>query len=48
MDLWVSHTEDNYLKLLMAFKQLQILVFDMTKKNFLNHPEITLPHVLQN
>jgi hypothetical protein len=37
MDIWVERTEENYLKLLKAFRQFHMPVFDMTKDNFLNH-----------
>ena len=37
MDIWVKRTEENYLKLVKAFIQFKMTVFDMTKENFLNH-----------
>ena len=37
MDIWVNRTEENYLKLLNAFKQFGMPEFDMTKENFLYH-----------
>lgn len=37
MDIWVERTEVNYHKLLEAFKQFHMPVFDMTKDNFLHH-----------
>lgn len=38
MDIWVNRTEENYKKLMKAFYQFQMPAFDMTKENFLNHP----------
>jgi hypothetical protein len=38
MDIWVSRTSENYSKLLKAFHQFKMSVFDMTEKNFLHHP----------
>lgn len=38
MDIWVRKTGDNYIKLVKAFNQFQMPVFDMTLENFLNHP----------
>lgn len=39
MDIWVERTEDNYAKLEKAFLQFGMPVFDMTKENFLEHPD---------
>lgn len=39
MDIWVEKTEDNYKKILIAFHQFGLAIFDMTKENFLNHEE---------
>ncbi len=39
MDIWVERTEENYKKLLKAFLQFHMPVFDMTKENFLHHKE---------
>lgn len=39
MDVWVEQTEDNYRKLLKAFHQFHMPVFDMTKENFLHHKD---------
>ena|SRR5579885_827475 len=39
MDIWVERTEDNYNKLVKAFYQFHMPVFDMTKENFLNHKD---------
>jgi len=38
MDLWVERTKENYLKILNAFAEFGMSVFDMTEENFLNHP----------
>ncbi|MBI1780864.1 MAG: hypothetical protein HYR66_05785 [Sphingobacteriales bacterium] len=37
MDLWVNNTEDNYNKILIAFKQFGMPVFDMSKELFLDN-----------
>jgi hypothetical protein len=37
MDIWVNRTGTNYKKLLSAFKEFKMPVFDMTEENFLNH-----------
>ncbi|TDG37123.1 hypothetical protein EZJ43_03110 [Pedobacter changchengzhani] len=39
MDIWVERSEQNYKKIFSAFYQFGMPVFDMTKDNFLNHPE---------
>jgi len=39
MDLWVRKTENNYIKLVKAFYEFGMPVFDMTQENFLNHKE---------
>lgn len=39
MDIWTKRTEDNYIKLLKAFRQFGMPFFDMTRENFLNHEE---------
>jgi hypothetical protein len=38
MDLWVERTADNYEKLVAAFQEFGMPVFDMTENNFLEHP----------
>ncbi len=38
MDIWVDRTADNYSRILLAFHQFGMPVFDMTEDNFLNHP----------
>lgn len=39
MDIWVNRTLENYKKLLTAFTEFKMPVFDMTQENFLNHDE---------
>ena len=36
LDIWVNQTERNYRKLISAFEQFQMPVFDMTMERFLN------------
>lgn len=38
MDIWVDRTAENYSRLLQAFRQFKMHVFDMTEENFLHHP----------
>lgn len=38
MDIWVNRTKANYKKLVMAFMDFKMPVFDMTEENFLYHP----------
>jgi predicted nucleotidyltransferase len=38
MDIWVDRTAENYSRILLAFHQFGMPVFDMTEDNFLNHP----------
>lgn len=40
MDIWVNRTKDNYTKLIKAFIEFRMPMFDMTEDRFLNHPEI--------
>jgi len=40
MDIWVKKTKENYLKLLAAFNQFKMPVFDMTEKKFLNNIDL--------
>lgn len=37
IDIWVRRSEDNYIKILSAFHQFGMPVFDMTKENFLHN-----------
>jgi hypothetical protein len=39
MDIWVNRTAENYSKLLEAFHQFKMPLFDMTEDNFLHHPD---------
>jgi predicted nucleotidyltransferase len=39
MDIWVKPTEENYKKIVKAFSDFGLSVFDMTEKNFLNTSE---------
>ncbi|HEX5155469.1 MAG TPA: nucleotidyltransferase [Parafilimonas sp.] len=36
MDIWIKPTEENYIKLVSAFKEFGMSLFDMTKSNFLS------------
>jgi len=38
MDIWVERSDENYSKIVTAFKDFGMPVFDMTKENFLEHP----------
>ena len=40
MDIWVNRTKDNYTKLIKAFIEFRMPMFDMTEDRFLNHSEI--------
>lgn len=40
MDIWVSKTTENYSRLVKAFDQFRMPVFDMTFDNFLNNPDL--------
>lgn len=39
MDIWVKKTKENYYRLVMAFNQFGMPLFDMSEGNFLNHPD---------
>lgn len=39
MDIWVRKTKENYRKLVKAFDEFGMPVFEMTEETFLNHPE---------
>ncbi len=39
MDIWVRKTKDNYVKIVAAFRQFGMPVFDMTEDNFLKNPD---------
>ncbi len=36
MDIWVNRTKDNYQKIVKAFYEFRMPVFDMSEKNFLS------------
>jgi hypothetical protein len=38
MDIWVKKDKNNYEKLVKAFEEFGMSLFDMTEKNFLDHP----------
>ncbi len=38
MDFWVEKTEDNYKRIVDAFHDFGMPIFDMTKEIFLNNP----------
>lgn len=38
MDIWVERTKENYDRLLDAFQDFGLPIFDMTEDNFLHHP----------
>ena len=40
MDIWVKKDEENYNKLVMAFQEFKMPLFDMTKENFMNNMSI--------
>jgi hypothetical protein len=37
LDIWVKKTEENYERIIKAFYEFKMPVFDMTKENFLHH-----------
>ena len=42
LDLWVNKEKKNYAKLLIAFEEFKMPVFDMTEENFLKNPELNV------
>ena len=40
MDVWVKATEQNYTKLILAFRQFGLPVFGMTRERFLSIDEV--------
>ena len=36
MDIWIDPTKENYSKLVLAFKDFKMSIFDMTLENFLS------------
>ena len=39
MDIWVDQTENNYSKLVNAFQEFNLPLFEMTLENFMSHPK---------
>ena len=42
LDIWVNKEKGNYLKLVKAFKEFKMPVFDMTENNFLKNPGLNV------
>lgn len=42
LDIWVNKGKENYYKLLKAFKEFKMPVFDMTEDNFLKNSELNV------
>jgi hypothetical protein len=42
LDIWVNKEKGNYLKLVKAFKEFKMPVFDMTEGNFLKNPALNV------
>jgi predicted nucleotidyltransferase len=42
LDIWINKEKENYFKLVKAFKEFKMLVFDMTENNFLKNPELNV------
>ena len=42
LDIWVNKEKGNYLKLVKAFKEFKMPVFDMTEDNFLKNSELNV------
>lgn len=42
LDIWVNKKSENYDKLVKAFKEFKMPVFDMTEDNFLKNPELNV------
>lgn len=40
LDIWVRRTPDNYDRIVQAFQDFGMLVFDMTKAKFLSYPKV--------
>ena len=40
LDIWVNPTRDNYKKIVIAYQQFKMPLFDMTQERFLNDPNI--------
>ena len=42
LDIWINKEKENYFKLVKAFKEFKMPVFDMTENNFLKNPELNV------
>src|SRR5450755_670959 len=42
LDIWVNKEKENYLRLVKAFKEFKMPVFDMTEDNFIKNPELNV------
>lgn len=42
LDIWVNKGKENYFRLVKAFKEFKMPVFDMTEDNFLKNPELNV------
>ena len=42
LDIWVNKEKQNYFRLVKAFEEFKMPVFDMTENNFLNNPELNV------
>lgn len=42
LDIWIKKEKKNYAKLVEAFKEFKMRVFDMTEENFLKNPELNV------
>jgi predicted nucleotidyltransferase len=42
LDVWIKKEKKNYAKLVKAFKEFKMPVFDMTESNFLKNPELNV------
>jgi hypothetical protein len=42
LDIWIKKENNNYAKLVEAFKEFKMPVFDMTEENFLKNPELNV------
>jgi Nucleotidyltransferase of unknown function (DUF6036) len=42
LDIWINKEKENYFKLVKAFEEFKMPVFDMTEENFLKNPEVNV------
>lgn len=42
LDIWVNKEKNNYAKLVKAFAEFKMPVFDMTEAAFLNNPALNV------